>query len=117
MTDVDMARQQGHNMKVKFVDNKDAFNIGYESFLAGLKAGRPEWHKIAEKLSEESREMTKDEILEYLFVCVCYKHNNDLSYQITKAALEKENKLFESAVKFLIRLDKEKHVLTRLNNS
>ena len=46
MTEIDMARQHGHNMEVEFVDNKDAFNIGYKSFLAGLKAGRPKWHDL-----------------------------------------------------------------------
>ena len=46
MTEIDMARQYGHNMKVEFSNNKDAFNIGYKSFLAGLKAGRLEWHKL-----------------------------------------------------------------------
>ena len=52
--------------------------------------------------------MTKDEILRYIFVCVCYKHNNDLSPYITKSACEKENLLFESAVEFLQKLDEEK---------
>jgi hypothetical protein len=46
MKEIDMARQHGHNMEVEFIDNKDAFNIGYKSFLAGLKAGRPKWHKV-----------------------------------------------------------------------
>ena len=48
MKEIDMARQYGHNMEVEFIDNKDAFNIGYKSFLAGLKAGRPQWHKVAD---------------------------------------------------------------------
>ena len=46
MKEIDMARQHGHNMEVEFVDNKDAFNIGYKSFLAGLKAGRPKFYKV-----------------------------------------------------------------------
>ena len=54
--------------------------------------------------------MTKDEILRYIFVCVCYKHNNDISPYITESACEKENLLFKSAVEFLLKLDKEKIV-------
>lgn len=46
MTRIDMARQCGHNMEVEFSDNKDAFNIGYKAFLAGLKAGKLEWHDL-----------------------------------------------------------------------
>lgn len=46
MTEIDMARQYGHNMEVEFIDNKDAFNIGYKAFLAGLKAGKPKWHDL-----------------------------------------------------------------------
>lgn len=46
MTEIDMARQYGHNMEVEFIDNKDAFNIGYKAFLAGLKASRLEWHDL-----------------------------------------------------------------------
>lgn len=31
MTEIDMVRQYGHNMEVEFIDNKDAFNIGYKA--------------------------------------------------------------------------------------
>ena len=47
MTEIDMARQYGHNMEVEFIDNKDAFNIGYKAFLAGYKAN--EWHFVKDE--------------------------------------------------------------------
>lgn len=46
MLEIDMARQHGHCMEVEFTDNKDAFNIGYKSFLAGLSAGRLKRHDL-----------------------------------------------------------------------
>lgn len=46
MTEIDMARQYGHNMEVEFVDNKDAFNIGYKSFLAGYNKGKADAKEI-----------------------------------------------------------------------
>ena len=55
--------------------------------------------------------MIIDEILRYIFVCVSYKHNNDISPYITESACEKENLLFEGAVEFLQKLDKEKQEL------
>lgn len=42
----------------------------------------------------------KDEILRYIGLCVSYKHNNE-------SACEKENLLFENAIEFLEKLDKE----------
>ena len=51
--------------------------------------------------------MTKEEILEYIFLCISYKHNNDISPYITKSACEKENLLFENAIEFLDKLEKE----------
>lgn len=57
--------------------------------------------------------MTDEEILRYIFVCVCYKHSNDKSPQITKSAYEEENLLFESAVEFLKKLDKENKVFRK----
>ena len=51
--------------------------------------------------------MNKDEILRYITLCVSYKHNNDISPHITKSAEEKEDLLFESAIEFLEKLDKE----------
>ena len=51
--------------------------------------------------------MTKDEILKYIGLCVSYKHNNDISPYITKSACEKENLLFENAIEFLEKIDKE----------
>ena len=54
--------------------------------------------------------MTEEEILRYIFTCVCYKHDIDISPQINKYAYEKENLLFKSAVEFLKKLDKENKV-------
>ena len=48
MTEIDMARQHGHNMEVEFFDNKDAFNIGYKSFLAGFNKAN-EWHFVKDE--------------------------------------------------------------------
>lgn len=44
--EIDKARQHGHNMEVEFIDNKDAFEIGCKSFLAGLRAGKLQWHDL-----------------------------------------------------------------------
>lgn len=57
--------------------------------------------------------MSDEEIIRYLFVCVCYKHTNDTSSQITESAYEKENLLFECSVEFLKKLDKENKVFIR----
>lgn len=57
--------------------------------------------------------MTKSEILRYLYSCVCYKHKNDISPQITKSAYEKETLLFKNAVIFLRDLDKENKVFIK----
>ena len=51
--------------------------------------------------------MTKDEILRYIFLCVKYKHDNDISPCITKSACEKENLLFEAVIELLDKWDKE----------
>ena len=45
MTEIDMARQYGHNVEVEFINNKDAFNIGYKSFLAGYNKAN-DWHYV-----------------------------------------------------------------------
>ena len=57
--------------------------------------------------------MTKDEILRYIILCVSYKHNNDISPYITKSSEEKEDLLFESAIEFLEKLDKENAELNK----
>ena len=54
--------------------------------------------------------MTEEEIFRYIFTCVCYKHNNDISSLITESAYEKENLLFENAVEFLKKLEKENKI-------
>ena len=59
--------------------------------------------------------MTKEEILEYIFLCISYKHNNDISPYITKSACEKENLLFENAIEFLDKLEKENAELKAYN--
>ena len=57
--------------------------------------------------------MTKDEILRYIFLCVKYKHDNDISPCITKSAYEKEDLLFEGAIEFLENCDKENSELKK----
>ena len=59
--------------------------------------------------------MTKEEILKYIFLCISYKHNNDISPYITKSACEKENLLFENAIEFLDKLEKENAELEAYN--
>ena len=59
--------------------------------------------------------MTKEEILEYIFLCISYKHNNDISPYITKSACEKENLLFENAIEFLDKLEEENAELKAYN--
>ena len=61
--------------------------------------------------------MTKEEILEYIFLCISYKHNNDISPYITKSACEKENLLFENAIEFLDKLEKENAELKEVHES
>lgn len=51
--------------------------------------------------------MTEDEILKYIFLCIKYKHNNDISPCITKSTCERENLMFEGAIEFLENWDKE----------
>ena len=60
--------------------------------------------------------MTEEEILRYIFTCVCYKHDIDISPQINKYAYEKENLLFKSAVEFLKKLDKENNHKSFINS-
>lgn len=48
MTEIDMVRKYGHNMEVEFIDNKDAFNIGYKSFLAGYNKVN-KWHFVKDE--------------------------------------------------------------------
>ena len=54
--------------------------------------------------------MTEEEIFGYIFTCICYKHNTDISSLITESACEKENLLFENAVEFLKKLEKENKI-------
>ena len=71
MTEIDMARQYGHNMEVEFADTKNAFNIGYKSFLAGLHEGQPKWHKVADgDLPKEHK----------LYLCAIKNNGNSICY-------------------------------------
>jgi len=57
MTEIDMARQHGHNMEVEFVNNKDAFNIGYKSFLVGYNKAKNEAKEIIKKFLDANSEL------------------------------------------------------------
>ena len=46
MAEIDIAKQHGHNMEVEFINNKDAFSIGYKSFLAGYSKAKNEAKEI-----------------------------------------------------------------------
>ena len=57
MTDKEMAEQFAENIDgleltcslLSAKDKSHAYRLGrYEGFLAGLKAGRPKWHKVAD---------------------------------------------------------------------
>lgn len=50
------------------------------------------------------------EIISYLFLCVTFKHNRDVSFKITKDAEKKEKELYNEAIKQLILLDTEHKV-------
>ena len=78
MTEIDMARQHGHNMEVEFFDNKDAFNIGYKSFLAGFNKAN-EWHYngVPENENDILCQIDKD-----MFV-VGYFHQKNKQYYTT----------------------------------
>ena len=65
MTDEEMAEEyaEKHSFRVpydnsnKFYDDTD-FKASKEGFLAGLKAGRPQWHKVADgDLPKENTEV------------------------------------------------------------
>ena len=51
---------------INAVENKlDAYKVGrYDGFLAGLKAGRPQWHKITDW--KNNSQFPKDELKTYL---------------------------------------------------
>lgn len=46
MTDREMAEEYVTKNAKHILDTSNAFVSSHEAFLAGLKAGRPEWHKI-----------------------------------------------------------------------
>ena len=57
MTDEEMAEEYADNISgleltcslISAKDKNHAYRLGrYEGFLAGLKAGRPQWHKVAD---------------------------------------------------------------------
>ena len=57
MTDKEMAviwiRSQGWNEENL---PSDEFRQMFQAFLAGLKAGRPKWHKVSEQIPTEEKE-------------------------------------------------------------
>ena len=50
MTDEEMAEEF-----LKNLDDCKTKDIMREAFLAGLKAGRPQWHKVADDLPKENK--------------------------------------------------------------
>ena len=70
MTDEEMAEEYARENKEvygsdEYADITDYINIK-EAFLAGLKAGRPEWHKVADG------DLPKEEDLEMQVLCFTY---------------------------------------------
>ena len=73
MTDEEMAEEyaEKHSFRVpydgsnKFYDDVD-YKASKESFLAGLKAGRPQWHD----LKKDPNDLPKGQINRYLFAYV-----------------------------------------------
>lgn len=59
MTDEEMAEEYRKNLKQELIDNDDFERLGMfdenveQAFLAGLKAGRLEWHKVADHNAEK----------------------------------------------------------------
>ena len=48
MTDEEMAEEYAKNLKARDFIAKPKEIVAYFAFLAGLKAGRPQWHKVAD---------------------------------------------------------------------
>lgn len=73
MTDEEMAEQFADNISgleltcslLSAKDKSHAYRLGrYDGFLAGLKAGRPQWHKITDW--KDNSQFPNDEIKTYL---------------------------------------------------
>lgn len=64
MTVIDKARQHGHNMEVEFSGNKEAFNIGYKSFLAGYDKAKSEANKLQDQLTKAK--VALQNVIDYL---------------------------------------------------
>ena len=60
MTDEEMAENYAEHNQGKYTNE---FGNLYHAFLAGLKAGRPQWHKVAEG------DLPKEEDLEMQVLC------------------------------------------------
>ena len=48
MKDEELAEEYVTKNAKHILDTNNAFNSSHEAFLAGLKAGRPQWHKLAD---------------------------------------------------------------------
>ena len=48
MKDEEMAEEYAKNLKARDFIAKPKEIVAYFAFLAGLKAGRPQWHKVAD---------------------------------------------------------------------
>lgn len=64
MTDEEMAEEYADNISgleltcslLSAKDKSHAYRLGrYDGFLAGLKAGRPQWHKLSEKYPDADK--------------------------------------------------------------
>ena len=73
MTDEEMAEEYAYE---KWTDYPEKQEIAEQAFLAGLKAGRPQWHKVAE------RDLPKEDKQYLVLFYYNYKGKKEMSYGV-----------------------------------
>ena len=100
MKDEEMAEQFADNISgleltcslLSAKDKSHSYRLGrYEGFLAGLKAGRPQWHKVADG------DLPKIENRIVLCVCIGGYINNEPNY-VYKLLTSREFCLFQPVI-------------------
>lgn len=64
MKDEEMAEEYVIKNAKYILNTNNAFDSSHKAFLAGLKAGRPQWHKITDW--KDNSQFPKDELTTYL---------------------------------------------------
>jgi hypothetical protein len=88
MKDEEMAEEYANQSCFTEMENpslSESVDISYyikEAFLAGLKAGRPQWHRVAdEDLPEEQKDMLMSDVL---FLVVKRKLSTEYTFELGK---------------------------------